>query len=697
MPRSPSPKKRKNGRRRRRSPARTMYEPPMFPVMSTAIDPYFMSLLNVNTQLTQQIHVLQERIRQHELKPELAPAKVVEPVVDLGLLEKPGFAPAKVPDDTDLELLENIAGMPLAVQERMNSTLEIYTKKCKDESKEALMSDYVLRGKNFMEQVNAFDGTKATKEYIRDMFNKLDKGFTEFNHLDIQVRKDMCRKEMGTSTDTTTSPMLPSVNIGSRTDAKEIAIPQLNYNYTFRCNGEEASETMVEWMKREPHYANATDKKCVIVDKSLICISGTASGKVFTEGQKLSNEFQVFLVDATTGWACIGRKRCESVWDIVQKYSTKTAQVVFEALKTSISASSKVLKFVEDKFIKLPGGVISKVAYKILDTIKTSHKHLFTLQFKAFLMLLALTGSGIILRSAIPSLINQLGLQPLAEAASLANTSAVLLKHKDVIPAVVLATTNVSLVKNNTFAVNALLGSSLAMITQLNTSVPFLQYIAGALHIPPKFTDEQNNQLDTALSNLTNVTTVPRSGSEESFILPPPPPPNPPANFGDLANNVFRNATKDVQVSPKPLPTGVLEECYEWLKEKIGEDNLNMIIPLINAAQVLYIGVLLAGGNWNVLFALNEFIPKLAGLPAHMYTIIKTIRSNPTIQTAIQNTLANAAAAATAAATAAAPAAAAALAAAAAPAAAPPAALAAAPRLARAVAELISNLGSYWH
>ena len=665
MPRSPSPKKRKNGRRSRRSPVRAVYEPPMFPVMSTALDPYFMSLLNVNTQLTQQIHVLQERIRQQELKVTKAPA-VVEPTKVPAVVE-----PTKVPaaatvppvytgvlDSTpiDLELLGNIASMPLAVQERMNSTLEIYTKKCKDDSKEAMMSDYVVRGTNFIEQVNAFNGDKATKEYIQTTYNELKDGFEKFERLDIQVRKDMCRKEVGTSTETSSSPSVPFVNMDSRTDAKEIAIPQLNYNYTFRCNGEEASETMVEWMKREPHYANATDKKCVIVDKSLICISGTASGKVFKAGQKLSNEFQVFLVDDTTGWVCIGRKKCESVWDTIRNYSAKIAQAMFAALKMAITASSKVLNVIAGKLltvVKFSGNVLSNVVYTALDAIKTATKHLFTLQFKAFLMLVAGVASGLILRAAIPLLIKQLGLEPFTEAASLANTSAVLLKHKDALPAVLLATTNASLAKDNTFAVNALLGASVSMITQLNTSVPFFQYVASVLNIPPKFSDEKNSELDKAF-NLTNVPAVPEP---VPYVLPPPPPPpsQPPANFSNLADNVFSDATKDVQVSPSPLPTGGLSQYYEWLKKKIGEDNLKIIIPLISAAQLAHIGVRLAGGDWTAWLSLIGFIPKLAGLSTPMYTVIETISSNPTIQAAIKSTMA-----------------------------------------ARAVTELTSNLGPYW-
>jgi hypothetical protein len=277
-------------------------------------------------------------------------------------------------------------------------------------------------------------------------------------------------------------------------DDKEIAIPQLNYNYTFKCNGKEAPEAMVEWMKREPHYAD--NEKCVIVDKSLICISGTASDKVFAAGQKLSNEFQVFLVDAKTGWVCIGRKSCESsVWDTIRNYGEPIAKAVFEGLKMTIRALSNVLNFTADKVAKLP----LRYAYKTLDYIKTGTKRLFNLQKKAFLMLGFLVGAGIIARELVPGLITSLGLEPFAEAASFADTSAVLLKHKDVLPQVLSETLRV----NNLLDV-APLGLSAfnaSMITQLQENVTLYTHVKDA--VIPTLSDKTDEVLDSLLTTST--------------------------------------------------------------------------------------------------------------------------------------------------------------------------------------------------
>lgn len=699
MPRSPRKRSRADGRRKRRSLA----EP--FTYTPAPIDPYVMSLVDVNNQLTAQIHLLQAHIRQQAgmearaaavaataaqaavpaaaaavataTVPAAVAAATAVPTATIpaaaaaqAATEVPAVAAVEqtpvvsVPDSTlldkdDLQLVENILGMPTAVQERMISTIELYTTKCKDkiknESKEDMMRDYAVRGKNFIMRVGAFDDKNATKEYIQKTYAELAKGFREFEQLDIQVRKDMCRKEMGTSTDDASSNV-PFVHISTSsgtTVEKEIAIPQLNYNYTFTCNGKEAPEHMVEWMKLEPHYAN-DDKKCVIVDKSLFCISGTASGQVFRAGQRLSNEFEVFLVDSTTGWVCIGRKRCESVWDAILKYSTKIAQAVFEALKMAISAALKILNFLASKLLTLVkfSSMLPNGVYKGLDAIKSATKHLFSLQFKAFLMLIAAGAGGagiglLIGRLNIPALATQLGLNPFFEAASLAKTSAVLLKHKDALPVMYLANTaqvmSTAIAEHNTLAVNAMLGTGLAAISQLSTSVPFFEYAANVLNIPPKFTDAQNQELEDALKKISNIT-IPFSSPSKPPPLPSPPsqPPSPPSpNFRDLADSVFRDASREEPVSPSAPPNMFesITEYYEWVKNALG-GKTDTIMGIFNVARFSYSLFKLYSGDWTALFPLIGFIPNMQGLSTPVYKVIETISNNPAVQAAVKTSTA---------------------------------------------------------
>ena len=519
--------------------------------------------------------------------------------------------------------MEDILRMPLAVQERMNSTLQLYNQKCKDESKEAMMKDYVAKGENFSKMVyDAFDGTEAkTQEYIRETHAKLKKAFEEFDQSDIQVRVDMCKKEGGKTA-------AVFVKLGSSTDAKEIAIPQLNYNYAFKCNGKEAPEHMVEWMKREPHYDD-TDKKCVIVDKSLFCISGTASGSVFTAGQKLSKEFTVFLVDSTTGWACIGRKKCESLWDTIQQYSAMMAQAMLSALKMAISAAVNVLNYLVSKVVKLNS--------RVMGSVKSSSKYLFKLKFKALLILVTLVTTGVIAREAVPALITQLGLEPFQEAASLVNTNKVLSQHLVVLPEVIAASIPKQIPAADTVAKDTMLGLGALMTKQLNENVTFFTHVQNVFNFTPKFTDKENKELYDQLKNLTKVP-LPRAPP----FLPSPSPssPSPPSDFGGAADKVFRDITVD---NP---PRGVFTWDFNnnWLVEKIGADNVAKIALVINTSLISYLTLRMTGGDWPTGFSLSKYVV-LPGFST-VYNMFATLRRDPAFPAAVEKFVTTAATAA---------------------------------------------------
>jgi hypothetical protein len=603
--------------------------------------------VSVNTELTEKIRWLQQQLLQSPAAARAAERTVPPPTEQQEPTTTTTTSAATLSNEEEMELVSNIVNMSMAVEARMESTLELYERECKQPDKESMVQNYVKEGNVFIQRIHEFDPKSTTIADMLQIHTELDKKFREFEQLDIRVRKDMCRREMGTMTTDTAGVALPALLVTSAADVKEIAIPQLNYEYNFTCNGKTAPQHMIEWMKREPHYANEDkDDTCIIVDKSLFCIAGSASGEVFKAGQKLANEFEVFLVDGATGWACIGRKRCTSMWDRIKSFGTNIGAAMFEAAKMAIQSALKLLNFLLDKAIKLGefgGNIFTQAVYAALDVGKHASKKLFTLQFTAFVMLVA--GVVTFAPAALPALGDALGISPFFQVAAVANNGAALLQHADALPLLALAVTEKSMAgaiaQQHAPAANAMLRTVLLGVSQLPVMVPLFQYTADKLGIQPEFTAEQTNQFKNTLA------TIETALRQESARPPPPflPPPRPSdAEMSSLVSKFFRGATQDTGVIPMENPQtifGWVKGSYDYVYDKVGADNSKLLIAFANAGLLAYIAFRLWGGDWEALVSLGDFLPKFPPSFGAMALsgVAGVVSNNPTVQSALTSAI----------------------------------------------------------